>query len=60
MRLFLTQVQQVLYAEMWNDCYEETLSDEDQLKVTKEPGSTNSSLVMVENLHLLKKLSYQQ
>ena len=43
----------------WIDCYEETLSDEDRLKV-KSQAQQISSLVMVETLHLLKKLPYQQ
>ena len=27
--------------KMWIDCYEEMLSDEDRLKLSKEPSSTN-------------------
>ena len=30
-----------VFGKTWIDCYEGTLSDEDRLKVTKEPSSTN-------------------
>ena len=30
-----------VYGKTWIDCYEETLSDENRLKVTKEASSTN-------------------
>ena len=44
----------------WIDCYKETLSDEDRLKVTKESSSMNFKFVDGRKVASIEKVPYQQ